>query len=65
MLWKLISSHERGGGLVGGEPERGEMKVQIIKKMQVQESWCPSFLETFHDLCIDIFLNLWSIDIPC
>ena len=59
MLWKLISSHERGGGgLVGGEPERGEMKVQIIKKMQVQESWCPSFLETFHDLCIDIFLNL-------
>ena len=47
-----------GGGVSSGEPERGEMKVQIIKKMQVQESWCPSFLETFHDLCIDIFLNL-------
>ena len=49
---------EEGGGVSRGEPERGEMKVQIIKKMQVQESWCSSFLETFHDLCIDIFLNL-------
>ena len=56
---------EEGGGVSRGEPERGEMKVQIIKKMQVQESWCSSFLETFHDLCIDIFLNLWSINIPC
>ena len=54
-----------GRGVSSGEPERGEMKVQIIKKMQVQESWCPSFLETFHDLFIDIFLNLQSIDIPC